>query len=93
MRYLSFLKFQLYRVVLYLYVSLQMRYCTVKLNLIFVTCTPIARQHVGKKCSRENKFLVNSPLLGYATVEEAVFYVTAVTSLSGGWWSRDMCLL
>jgi hypothetical protein len=32
-----------------------------------VTCTPIA----GK---REDRFLMNSPLLGYATIDEACFY-------------------
>jgi hypothetical protein len=34
-----------------------------------------------------------SPLLGYGTLEEAVFSVFAMTSRSGEWWSRDMCLL
>jgi hypothetical protein len=29
----------------------------------------------------------------HATVEKAVFSVSAVTSRSGGWWSRDMCYL
>jgi hypothetical protein len=28
-----------------------------------------------------------------ATIEEAVFSVFAVTSRSGGWWSRDLCFL
>jgi hypothetical protein len=28
-----------------------------------------------------------------ATIEEAAFSVSAVTSRSGGWWSRDMCFL
>jgi hypothetical protein len=32
----------------------------------------------------------HSPLLGYATIEEAVFSMSAVTSRSGGWWSRNM---
>jgi hypothetical protein len=26
----------------------------------------------------------------HGTIEEAVFSVSAVTSRSGGWWSRDM---
>jgi hypothetical protein len=43
----------------------------------------VARQQLCKQ----------SPLLGYATIEEAVFSVFAVTSRRGGWWSRDMCLL
>jgi hypothetical protein len=29
----------------------------------------------------------------HATVEEAVFFVSSVTSRSGEWWSRDMCFL
>jgi hypothetical protein len=29
----------------------------------------------------------------HATIEEAVFSVSAVTSRSGGWWSRDICFL
>jgi hypothetical protein len=29
----------------------------------------------------------------HPTVEETVFSVSAVTSRSGGWWSRDMCFL
>jgi hypothetical protein len=28
-----------------------------------------------------------------ATIQEAVFSVSAVTSRSGGWWSRHMCFL
>jgi hypothetical protein len=45
-----------------------------------VTCTPITRQRVGKKVPGEDRFLVNSPFLGHATIEEAVFSVSAVTS-------------
>jgi hypothetical protein len=37
------------------------------------TCTPIARQRVGKQLPRENRFLVNNSLLGHATIEETVF--------------------
>jgi hypothetical protein len=29
----------------------------------------------------------------HAAIEEAVFSVSAVTSRSDGWWSRDMCFL
>jgi hypothetical protein len=29
----------------------------------------------------------------HAAIEAAVFSVFAVTSHSGGWWSRDMCFL
>jgi hypothetical protein len=29
----------------------------------------------------------------HTTMEEAVFSVSAVTSCSDGWWSRDMCFL
>jgi hypothetical protein len=29
----------------------------------------------------------------HATIEEAVFSVSAVTTRSGGWWSCDMCFL
>jgi hypothetical protein len=32
------------------------------------------------------------PKYAHATIEEAVFSVSAVTSRSGGWWSRDTCL-
>jgi hypothetical protein len=45
-----------------------------------VTCTSIARQRVGKKVHREDRFLAKSSLLGHATIEEAVFSVSAVTS-------------
>jgi hypothetical protein len=47
--------------------------------LLHVTCTPIAMQRVGKQIPAKT-LLVNSPLLGYATIEEAVFSVSAVTS-------------
>jgi hypothetical protein len=29
----------------------------------------------------------------HATIEEAAFSVSAVTSRSGGWWSGDVCFL
>jgi hypothetical protein len=32
-------------------------------------------------------------MIQHATIEEAVFAVSAVTSRSGGWWSRDICFL
>jgi hypothetical protein len=46
-----------------------------------VTCTPIARQCVGKQV-REDRFLVNSPLLSYATIDEAVFSIWSGPSKS-----------
>jgi hypothetical protein len=47
--------------------------------LNIVICTHIARQRVGKQVPAKT-LLVKSPLLGYATLEEAVFSVSAVTS-------------
>jgi hypothetical protein len=32
-------------------------------------------------------------MVQHATIEKAVFSVSAVTSRSGGWSSRDMCFL
>jgi hypothetical protein len=45
-----------------------------------VTCSPIARQGIGKQVLVKKEFLVNSPILGHATIEEAVSFVSAVTS-------------
>jgi hypothetical protein len=43
-------------------------------------CTLIARQYVGKQIPIKTDSLVNSPLLGYVTIEESVFSVPAVKS-------------
>jgi hypothetical protein len=38
-----------------------------------LTCTHIARQRVGKRVPPKTNSLANSPLLCYATIDEAVF--------------------
>jgi hypothetical protein len=32
-------------------------------------------------------------MVQHATLEEAVFSVSTVTSHSGGWWSHDLCFM
>jgi hypothetical protein len=46
-----------------------------------VTYTPIARQHVSKRVPAKT-FLIKSPLLDYATIEEAVIFMSSVPSNS-----------
>jgi hypothetical protein len=63
-----------------------------------VTCTPIARQHIGKQVPAKKRFLVNSPFLGYATIE-AMFSMSSapspelVTDQSTRSLTRDTCFL
>jgi hypothetical protein len=55
--------------------------------------------HASKYCNgfdqrfARQQLCKHSPLLGYATMEEAVFSVPAVTSRHEREWWRDMCLL
>jgi hypothetical protein len=44
------------------------------------TCTPIARQRVGKKSSLQDRLLVNSPFLGHAKIDDAAFSMRSVPS-------------
>jgi hypothetical protein len=46
-----------------------------------VTCTPTARQRVGKRVP-QHIFLINNALLGYATMEDVVFSMSSAPSNS-----------
>jgi hypothetical protein len=51
---------------------------------------PVIGNVLLNKFLRRHRLLVNISLQGYATIEEAVILASAVTSRSGGLWSRDM---
>jgi hypothetical protein len=50
--------------------------------LITVTCTLILGNVLENTCSHEDRFLVNSPLLGHATIDAAVFSMRSAPSNS-----------